>query len=136
MCGVPPWYHPHGSKISVIGYDNPKSLGEKTLILGSSAADIRIFPHQTNPGWVLEYRINHAGGDWSRGRVRMSEESFLKAFKESSAGDEAGWQGAYIRHGNCLNIPGPGTGNDGDPNVSIWVDKDIVEAVQTLLKQC
>lgn len=42
-------------------------------------------------------------------------------------------QGAFIRYGNFLNIPSPGTGHDGDPNISILIDGPIRRAVRQLL---
>lgn len=41
--------------------------------------------------------------------------------------------GAFIRQGRYLNIPGPGTGLIGDPNISIRLKPEIVAAVSKML---
>jgi len=33
-----------------------------------------------------------------------------------------------------LNIPCPGTGHDGDPNVSVYIEESIQRAIEQLLK--
>ncbi len=59
-----------------------------------------------------------AGGSWLVGRY----------------GGNSAVQSKFIRWGNFLNIPCPGTGHDGDPNVSIYVTDEIREAVRKLLE--
>jgi hypothetical protein len=49
-------------------------------------------------------------------------------------GGDSAAQGFYIRWRNCLNIPCPGTGHDGDPNISVTLSDDIKEAVRQLLE--
>ena len=56
-------------------------------------------------------------GDWLIGRF----------------GGESAEQGQFIRFENFLNIPCPGTGHDGDPNISIVLDDKIRDAVEHLL---
>ena len=50
-------------------------------------------------------------------------------------GAEAAEQMKYIRWGNFLNIPCPGTGNYGDPNISIKINGDIQLTVAELISQ-
>lgn len=38
--------------------------------------------------------------------------------------------GKFIRAGNFLNIPGPGTGLDGDSNLSIYLSDDVKDAAK------
>ena len=44
-------------------------------------------------------------------------------------------QTLFIRKGNYLNIPCPGTAHDGDPNVSIELDDEIKEKVKELISE-
>ena len=43
------------------------------------------------------------------------------------------YQGVFLRYEYFLNIPGPGTGNDGNPNISVELDDGIKNAVRQLL---
>lgn len=51
-------------------------------------------------------------------------------------GGDCASQANYIRYKDYLNIPCPGTGHDGDPNISIMLDKDIRDAVRDMLEWC
>jgi len=41
--------------------------------------------------------------------------------------------GSFIRHATYLNIPGPGTGHDGDANISVKLWEETKEGVVRLL---
>ena len=83
----------------------------------------------------------------AKGRAWFSEEDLKSAFGFSDKSGEYGYwlierygadvasQGKYIRWRDHLNIPCPGIGNDGDPNVSIYLDDDIKNAVRELLSE-
>lgn len=142
---VPVWFHMHGSKMRPEAID----LESKHLVIKASAAEVIIFPHPRRPqSWAIDYGIVHwASMSYSQGRVAMETEVLRAAFlgeddpnnnQHGQAilygfGGDAAEQGAYVRWGDFLSIPGPGTGHDGDPNVSIWVDEDIQAAVRELL---
>jgi hypothetical protein len=44
-------------------------------------------------------------------------------------------QGKFLRYKDYLNIPGPGTGHDGDSNVSIELDRSIQTAARDLMRE-
>lgn len=79
------------------------------------------------------------------GQVEMDSCQLAAAFGLSDeSGDFGDWlieryradsaeQRLWIRYGNQLNIPGPGTGHDGDPNISIELDGDIKKAVVAII---
>lgn len=48
-------------------------------------------------------------------------------------GGDVACQFLFIRWQDYLNIPGPGTGHDGDPNISIKLTDEIKEAIRALL---
>jgi hypothetical protein len=58
----------------------------------------------------------------------FNHEELAKRYDAESAS-----QGRYIRWKRYLNIPCPGTGLDGDPNISIWLSEPIKNAVKELL---
>lgn len=137
---IPPWFHHHGDKMTVEKLD----VGIKLLVITASAAGIKItrWGKSYSDGWIVEWWIRHGVGK-VKGQTWMAAADLRSAFGlENNSrfsdwllarfdGDCAG-QGEYIRYGNYLNIPCPGTGSDGDPNVSVFLTKEIKEAVQKL----
>lgn len=146
MNDVPRWHHSHSNKLSVIGFNSVNYPVRKTLILKSNAVDVRIHPDASQKGWVVEYEIRHCPDSVTKGGVWMSENDLKTAFDLSDVcerrfgqkvldtyGGDVAHQGMYIRYHEFLNIPGPGTGDDGDPNVSIYIDEMITASVILLL---
>ena len=123
----------------------------QVLVIGGSAAKVTIrkassvYPDAN--GWFVDWEVVQCKPyeEGVRGRSRFNDDDLAAAFglSESSGrfgdwliaqfGAEVANQGKYIRWKNFLNIPCPGTGNDGDPNVSIHLDDKIQNAVQQLL---
>ncbi len=144
--GHPTWYHHHGDKMRVEKLD----LQMPTLILSGSAARVVIGKEPSlNPkGWfvqweVILYKLSEEG---AHGRVYFEEKHIIAAFGLAThSGNSHDWlakrygadsaiQGKYIRWKTFLNIPCPGTGLDGDPNVSVRLDEEIKDAVRKLLE--
>lgn len=139
MFNVPRWHHHHSSKLLI---NKAKSVQGNSLILESNAVRVTIQRDVQNKGWQIDYEIKHPSNSWSTGRVCMMSEDLRTAFKLSDDcaaawgqtildehGGSVAHQGKYIRFGRYLNIPGPGTGHDGDPNVSIYLDDEVIAAV-------
>lgn len=140
----PDWYHHHGTKVGV----DEKSVSATSVAFCSNAArlEIRLAGEKWMVEWEIKFEAPNAGV-W--GRVYMADETLCGAFgipraKEDRGARHSSWlasryradsavQGAYIRKGNYLNIPGPGTGHDGDPNISILLDDQIRNAVRRLI---
>lgn len=145
--GVPVWCHHHGSKMRVEKID----LEKGTLVIAGSAAEViiqKVSIHPDTKGWnvdweVVQWKPNNEG---ARGRAFFTDKDLAAAFDLSSESGKFGqWligrygadsaeQGKYIRFKGFLNIPCPGTGHDGDPNVSIHLDEEIKDAVRQLLE--
>ncbi|MFH1631826.1 MAG: hypothetical protein ABIA47_02240 [bacterium] len=94
----------------------------------------------------VEWQITFGWEEATSGSLVFSETELKWAFglKEGSHvgarhflvtryGAESAFQGHFIRTGPYLNIPGPGTGENSDPNVSIVLYDTIREAVQRLI---
>lgn len=142
-CG-PIWWHHHGMKIKVC-----READLWTLNLESSAVSVRISPY--GPYWKVEWRIVFSVLSEVIGNVKMSPQNLKCAFGLSDEedlsmyhegyrtwlidrfGGDCAVQGLFIRYDDYLNIPGPGTGLDGDPNVSIMLTDEIRNAVRQLL---
>jgi len=145
---TPAWFHRHGIKMQYEFFDPQR----QTLLLKSSAASVIIrkasWVYSDVEGWLVNWEIvqfkPHEVG--SRGRTWFSDRSLERAFYLSDDpgdglsewllrrfGADSAEQGKFIRWRKFLNIPCPGTGNDGDPNVSIYIDEEIQNAVRQLL---
>ena len=147
--GFPEWFHHHGIKMKMKFF----SFELSTIIIDSSAAKVNIeksssmYP-DTNM-WIVDWAVVQCRplNEGVSGRVCFSRENLATAFMISRDLTDIGsqWmierfeadsasQGKYIRRKNFLNIPCPGTGHDGDPNVSIFVSEEMKRAVFQLLK--
>ena len=141
--GIPEWFHMHGNKIRVREADPAKPL----LVLASNSVEVRIHPH-VGQGWDLEYEIRQPDGPPTKGTFWMCTRDFRAAFRMSDEchetwgapvilqyGGHVAHEDKYIRFEKYLNIPRPGTGDDGDPNVSIWVDDGIQASVECFFNE-
>lgn len=146
MTGGPPsWWHHHGFKMRVTNFDAAKHL----LIVAGSAAKLTV-SQAGEPGtdrWFLDWEVIQTPYEKTTGRIRLTNDDLSVAFGITTPkvtvieaqhflfcqyGANAAQQGSFIRSGEYLNIPCPGTGHDGDPNISIYLDIAMREAVKTL----
>ncbi|MEK6897657.1 MAG: hypothetical protein AABW93_03950, partial [Nanoarchaeota archaeon] len=129
----PIWWHHHGTKVIV----KSRVSEDKTLILGSrNAAVVEISKCMGREGWHVSWGIKFGTEEKVQGTVWMSTKNLRCAFGlldeedyDDSRATYLPWrntnieryggtcfcQGQFIRYEDFLNIPGPGTGNDGDP---------------------
>ncbi|MBU2036618.1 hypothetical protein KJ866_00180 [Patescibacteria group bacterium] len=129
--GCPIWWHHHGSKMSVVA----QGLCNDLLLLQGSAAELLIQRHQTS--WLLTWKVIQGPKTAVSGTVIFPKEELLAAFGQSydtprhstwlidRYGGSAAYQGLFFRFQSWLNIPSPGTGHDGDPNISIKLDEKM-----------
>lgn len=141
MGNMPIWFHHHGTKLELIYYD------ENIVIIKSNATRLSISKKITKKDvlWNINYSISHGDSCLTSNSLIMTSESLARAFglddnfEESGSsilkefGGTNGLQGKYIRYKEYLNLPGPGTGHDGDPNLSIKIDDKIKTAIVQLL---
>lgn len=118
------------------------------VIIKSTTACLWIKPGSDDDHWEVTWSVDH-GSSNIRGAHCFSQQDLRRAFgiEDGHRQDpyiknlnriagticDAACPGAYYRYGQFLNIPGPGTGVQGDPNISIVLDEEIVEAVRNLL---
>ncbi len=148
----PRWYHRHGCKLKVASTDLQKGVA----VFQSSAAEVIIslmtgIPGETRRSWRIEWSILHNVFGHAKvvGTVSLVSDGELKAafgilerpktephsvWLLNRYGGDWALQGLGIRQGCHLNIPCPGTGSDGDPNVSICIDDDIKVAIVQLFE--
>lgn len=119
------------------------------LDLEASAASLRIRAlrdHRHSIEWKVKYSYTTS----AKGRIEVDDQMLSVMFgltdhlesdlrKTMSQwlldlyGGTVAYQGHFIRYNDFLSIPCPGTGHDGDPNVSIEIDDRIREGVKQLL---
>lgn len=68
------------------------------------------------------------GVQWARERIHATDA--LYALYDQITGRP----GYFLRADDFLNVPGPGIGKDGDPNISIEIDVAMREAVLALIE--
>jgi len=141
----PTWFHHHGHKMHV-----SQILSGRVLYLRASAASLKIrHPSEDENDWnrwLIEWEVIFSRSEKVNGAIQVSQEELLAAFglgnieSEYSQwlldrfGGDVAAQGRFIRYQEFLNIPCPGTGHDGDPNVSILLDDEIKEAIRAITK--
>lgn len=142
--GCPEWWHHHGNKTRVT-VDN-----SNTVTIAGSAAEITIVavngnaPNTTD--FSVEWKVILTQGQMATGTRIFGYEELAAAFGiTNDSGDHGQWlidryggqsaeQGLlYIRWRNFLNVPCPGTGLDGDPNISILITDEIKSAILDML---
>jgi len=140
MQGIGPiWFHAHGSKMEIVAHD------KNTISIRSNAASLLIRRSLVGVvDYLVEWNIDHDPG-FTKGNVWMTGSELASAFGLSdNMGDFGEWliarfggttaaEGKFIRYKKFLNVPCPGTGNDGDPNISIMINNNIREAICHIL---
>ena len=139
----PPWQVHKGHTLKVV-CSNSRSLrlaGTTTSLTITAAGSDR------PECWAVSWKIKHDCGE-VEGLVYMNDEELRRAFglanglgtfgqalaERTSTPVDAAEQGKFVRVGAFLNIPHPGTGLQGDPNISIEVDGYMRLAILELLK--
>jgi len=143
--GQPVWWHHHGTKMK---FQKMDSIEGKWVVIRGSAAEVRVMKITDNQ-FIVKYRIDHGALTEIQGLIGMDKPELTAAFLGVPHVDEydrySQWllerfggtvarQRGFIRWNSFLNIPGPGTGHDGDANVSIKIDTEIAEAIFGLVK--
>lgn len=150
---VPSWYHSNGDKIKEIDFCETTSALRiswgSSHLFGESSAEIIIIlaPDSWHKAWLVKWKTNPNPQEESSGYRTFTSSELKAAFgisddssldQEDQSTDrldvDSTKHGKYIRWRNFLNIPCPNTGEDGNPNISIYVNKDIRDAVIELLK--
>jgi hypothetical protein len=136
---APKWFHPVGKKMQLGGYQIVTTLAKEFVLLGCKGHQVQIIP--AGQAFKLLWQIN---GTYPlrhfQGEILFDSEQLQLAFNLCSTvsnGHNSEWdrkqRGLFIGKGPYLNIPGPGTGEDGDPNISVFVTEEVKEAIKQLL---
>lgn len=142
MFNQPSWWHHHGSKMALVRFDKDFH----SMLISASTADLKIIKRlQIEESWQVDWRIQLSAESKVEGRVIFTTMDLQAAFGLidytsrfgtsilGEYGGDSAYQGKYIRWGNFLNIPCPGTGHDGDPNISILINEAMKKAVRSMV---
>jgi len=135
---LPSWYHHHGLKMQVREFCEEKGY---LAIANNTAAVIIDRNRETtvsnaDRNYHVSWQIIHwMSNDKTTGELTFSEDDLSVAFRltEKNSDLEQECEGKYFRFKNYLNIPCPGTGDDGDPNISIYLSREIKNAVRKFI---
>ncbi len=139
--GIPEWHHRHSRKMRL------EKAHASSVTITASAAQLIVTERAGAPEgdqWVVTWQIIFRTGG-VRGRIIMNAMELCGAFGLNDLPSEGEcWladedhdavaiPGKYFRYGDYLNIPGPGTGNDDDPNISVLLSPDIKKAITEMV---
>ena len=150
--GQPSWCHHHSMKMA---FDS-RASDSRSLVIKNNAAKLtvaRIEPFRPTSleNWRLSWEIFRCKPteEVVRGSVLLSDQDLCVAFglgrfqnyRSSNwlvrnYGAQAAEQGKFIRSEEWLNVPGPGTGHDGDPNISVEVSLEMKKEILNLFEIC
>jgi len=150
----PEWWHVNGAKMEL------KKSNSLSVRIAASAAKLVIrkaslvYPKKFREGWYVDWKVVqcYEDNEGTAGRVFFTDEDLLVAFGLADKykgdyekgiskmftdryGGTCGYPGKFIRWKEFLNIPCPGIGDDGDPNISIELDEEIKRSVSHLLSK-
>lgn len=143
----PEWWNPKGYEMILVDPDRTQT---RLVIKGRAAVLFirrRHLPLYLAKQWVVNWKIHFSTMDRVSGQIAMDRLTLERAFGIENGTDEnSKWlferykadsvrQGCFIRQGKFLNIPGPGTGVDGDINVSLCLGPEIKTAVKEFLNK-
>ena len=129
---LPSWYHHHGLKMQVREFHIRKGY----LVIANNTASVIINRNREITDYRVSWQIIHSMPDneVATGFLTFSSNDLFIAFGlMNENGLEQKCEGKYFRFKNYLNIPYPGTGNNGDPNISIYLSNEIKEAVRKFI---
>jgi hypothetical protein len=135
---APSWFCA-GHKFTIQIEDEKNHL----LSLRNGSAHLSIMP-AGDAGWLMKYHNNLSAesdglSSFLEGRVYLDTSAIRSVFglppqnRTEEHQDEARIRSQFIRSGNFLNVPGPGSGQEGDANISIYITQEIKDAVMRLL---
>jgi hypothetical protein len=125
----PNWFNPNGYSLELSSYSFPL----KFLSLKSEFSELGIIKEHCF--WIVKWRIINPKYSFLgvNGSILMTNDQLRTAFELE--GDELiVVQGFFAKKGLYLNIPCMGTGGSNDPNVSLYITKEISQIVMKLLE--
>jgi hypothetical protein len=145
--GIPVWWHKNAFDFStkVVGLKLQLSSPNAIRISIIHVDKLKAYPGMS--GWRLDYAIYRNEEWFVKGRIELTTDELRSAFGIINVTDQKSeWLleryggssasvGKWIRWQYFLNLPGPGTGEDGDANVSVNAGVCVREAVNAFIQK-
>jgi|CXWL01.1.fsa_nt_gi hypothetical protein len=132
----PAWFHHNGRRLVVEGAIPSQNM--LVLVDGTyrNAAQVVICVSKNRrSGILVKWTVPHRDNGLDSGRRFYTRDNFEKLFGlTNDVPDQYEILGAGVREGPWLNIPAKGSGQDGDPNISIVLPEETKEAIREFLK--
>lgn len=140
--GIPDWHHPKSRQMQL------EKADDSCVVIMAPAARLEIIEMldaETIHKWIVRWEIFFREERGTRGEIVMTASQLCAAFalNERSEGSDhwlansyqeiASLEGMYFRYDRWLNIPGPGTGKDGDPNISVCLTDDMKKSITDMV---
>jgi hypothetical protein len=134
----PRWFNPAGNDARLVERRSkkPNLIPALTIVASNGSSQLKIRRHTTDKRfWHVRWRIFYKNGARLEGEFYWTSHDICAAFGENDMGIFWHVPGSrFARVGNYLNVPCPGTGHDGDPNISILLNPTIRAAVKKLIQ--
>ncbi|HUX36048.1 MAG TPA: hypothetical protein VMV71_03385 [Candidatus Paceibacterota bacterium] len=138
----PAWFHKGG----LSEMDMKVFQDRRLAIISNNLARLVIKPAESTPScWEVKWEVCWSPQMKGWGWRHFSDQELAAAFGLIEDEGKSGYwmrhryllssaeEGKYGRSGSYLNIPSPGTGHDGDPNISVYVTEEIRKAIAAIL---
>ena len=137
----PDWWHKHGSKMRL----QTTNANPDIILIAGSAASVTVSRHDRHQLWAVGWEIVQSQREKSQGLTLMDDNDLQRAFGlRHDLGSNGEWmvkryggttasQGNFHRWQRFLNIPHPGTGLDGDLNVSVELNDATQQAIRQII---
>lgn len=138
----PSWFHKGGlNEMDMKIFQN-----RRLVIVSNNMARLIIKPAESVPGWMVKWEVGWSPQTKAWGWRNFTDQELAAAFGLIDDEGKSGYslrhkyllnsaeEGKYGRSGKYLNIPYPGHGHDGDPNISVYITEEIHKAIAAILE--
>ncbi|OGY29452.1 MAG: hypothetical protein A3F35_01055 [Candidatus Woykebacteria bacterium RIFCSPHIGHO2_12_FULL_45_10] len=146
-CDYPIWFRRDGLEMQILATSNPQ---QGRLLIEGAGGYLEIWPIKAakdSPQWGLRWKVGQSVPFRIEGSLVFTDQELSAAFglidyveQEPDClwvinqfGGNSTAAGKFLRWKEFLNIPGPGTGRAGDPNLSVRITQEMKDAVLQLL---
>ena len=143
----PAWWNPMGRFI-YRPYNGRRGQDIDCLTFTTGSAHLKIYKSKRKDQWKVRWLIFKKGAGHIEGQRIFTTTELEIAFSVPHADDLGkefrfkelpgvmvfAAQGLFFREGSFLNIPCPGSGWDGDPNISVQIYPEMINLIEEFIR--